>query len=84
MDKRFIVNRTKEGTFITDTDEINDICTVEKGFEDFAEWICESLNYWYSQTDKYLKLTPPILEVMQQAFDNNIAPKAWVNERIGI
>ena len=67
--------------FMVDTQEDDDICTVDDGCEEFAEWIAEALNCWYSVTDQYLQLSPPMFDVMRYAFENDITPEDWVNEQ---
>ena len=78
---RFIVDKTGEVTVITDTQEDDDICTVDVGCEDFAEWIAEALNCWYTVTDKYLQLSPPMLQVMRWAYEGGVTAEKWVDEQ---
>lgn len=81
MNKRFVVDGTGEVTVITDTYEDADVCIVDDGCEDFAEWVCNALNYWYSITDKYLQISPVLFAVMRQGFDDNVTPEDWVDEQ---
>lgn len=49
--------------------------------ERYAEWIAEALNCWYTVTDKYLQLSPPMLQVMRWAYESGVTAEKWVDEQ---